>query len=103
VRGQRPVHPVREDRGDRAKTNDPRPSVEARYKTFADYHGQVRRALTTWFQTACCCAKTPRAKRRGDAAGITRGVPAPEGGVLPAVQLLKACSEGRHHGRDHDR
>jgi len=36
-------------------------------------------------------------------AGITRGVPAPAGGVLPAVELLKACREDRHHGGDHDR
>jgi len=29
-------------------------------------------------------------------------VPPPEGGVLPAVQLLKACSEHKHH-HDSDR
>jgi len=32
-------------------------------------------------------------------AGITRGVPAPEGGVLPTVQLLAACEPKKHHGR----
>ena len=34
-------------------------------------------------------------------AGITRGVPAPEGGVLPAVEPLRACREDEHeHGHD---
>src|SRR3989475_4528974 len=27
------------------KTNDPRPSIEARYKTFAGYHGKLRSTL----------------------------------------------------------
>ena len=35
-------------------------------------------------------------------AGLARGVLPPAGGVLPAVQLLKACREDRHHGRGHD-
>jgi hypothetical protein len=34
-------------------------------------------------------------------AGITRGVPPPEGGV-PAVQALAACEPKKHHGK-HDR
>ena len=35
-------------------------------------------------------------------AGITRGVTAPEGGVLPGVELLRACREDEHgHGHDH--
>ena len=33
-------------------------------------------------------------------AGLTRGVPPPAGGVLPAVQLLPAC-EPRKGGHDH--
>ena len=37
-------------------------------------------------------------------AGITRGVLPPVGGVLPAVELLRACREDEHeHGHDHDR
>jgi hypothetical protein len=36
-------------------------------------------------------------------AGITRGVLPPEGGVLPAVEPLRACREDEHeHGHDHD-
>jgi hypothetical protein len=33
-------------------------------------------------------------------AGVTRGVAPPAGGVLPVVELLKACGEHKHH---HDR
>ena len=40
-------------------------------------------------------------------AGITRGVLPPEGGVLPAVEPLRACREDEDedehgHGHDHD-
>jgi len=34
-------------------------------------------------------------------AGVARGVPPPEGGVLPAVELPNACREQDH--KDHDR
>ena len=37
-------------------------------------------------------------------AGITRGVPPPAGGVLPAVELPRACLEDKdehHHKHDH--
>ena len=36
-------------------------------------------------------------------AGITRGVPPPEGGVLPAVEPLSACKprKGGHDHHDH--
>ena len=85
---------------DRAKTNDPRPSVEARYKTFADYHGKVRSALEQMVaDRLLLCEDAGTEEARLMQAGITRGVPAPEGGVLPAVQLLAACEPKKHHGR----
>ena len=36
--------------------------------------------------------------------GITRGVPAPEGGVMPTVTTLPACEPKKHgkHDRDDD-
>jgi hypothetical protein len=96
--------PFAKTEADRAKTNDPRPSVEARYKTFADYHGKVRSALEEMVSDRLLlCEDAGFEETRLMQAGITRGVPAPEGGVLPAVQLLKACSEDGHHHRDHDR
>ncbi len=86
---------------DRAKTNDPRPSVEARYKTFADYHGKVRSALEQMVSDRLLlCEDAGTEELRLMQAGITRGVPPPAGGVLPAVEMLKACGEHKHH---HDR
>jgi len=84
--------------------SDPRPSVEARYKTFADYHGKLRSALERMISDRLLlCEDAGTEEVRLMQAGITRGVPPPAGGVLPAVEMLKACREDRHHGRDHDR
>jgi hypothetical protein len=96
--------PFAKTEADRAKTNDPRPSVEARYKTFADYHGKVRSALEEMVSDRLLlCEDAGTEESRLMQAGITRGVPPPEGGVLPAVELPKACSEHKHHhGHDRD-
>src|SRR5438477_1971391 len=84
---------------DRAKTNDPRPSVEARYKTFADYHGKVRSALEQMVSDRLLlCEDAGTEEARLMQAGITRGVPAPVGGV-PAVQTLPACEPKKHDAR----
>ena len=92
--------PFAKTEADRAKTNDPRPSVEARYKTFAEYHGKVRSALEQMVSDRLLlCEDAGTEEARLMQAGITRGVPAPEGGVLPAVQLLAACEPKKHHGR----
>ncbi len=97
---------------DRAAKNDPRASVAARYPTFADYHGKVRAALNDMVEDRLLlCEDTAFEENRLMQAGLTRGVPAPAGGVLPAVQTLPACEpkkHGRHdrddddHGRGHD-
>ena len=102
--------PFAKTEADRAKTSDPRPSVEARYKTFADYHGKVRSALEKMVSDRLLlCEDAGFEETRLMQAGITRGVPAPEGGVLPAVEQLRACrpdehehDHGHHHGHDHD-
>jgi len=96
--------PFAKTEADRVKTNDPRPSVEARYNTFADYHGKVRSALEQMVSDRLLlCEDAAFEEARLMQAGITRGVPPPEGGVLPAVQLLKACSEHKlHHDKDRD-
>jgi len=87
-----------------ARGSDPRPSVAARYPKFVVYHGQVRRALNDMVEDRLLlCEDAGTEEARLMQAGLTRGVPPPEGGVLPAVELLKACREERHHSRDHDR
>ena len=88
--------------------NDPRPSVAARYKTFADYHGKVRSALERMVSDRLLlCEDAGTEEARLMQAGITRGVLPPEGGVLPAVEPLRACREDEDehehgHGHDHD-
>ena len=61
---------------------------------------------TTWFLTACCCAKTPVTEEaRLMQAGVTRGVPLPPGGSSRQWQLLPACEprKGGHHHHHQDR
>ena len=91
--------------------NDPRLSVVARYPTFAAYHGKVRRALNDMVSDRLLlCEDAGTEEARLMQAGVTRGVPPPAGGVLPAVELLPACEPRKgghhhhhHHDKDHDR
>src|SRR5256885_4430470 len=80
--------PFAKTEADRVKTNDPRPSVDTRYKTFADYHGKVRSALERMgSDRLLLCEDAGFEEARLMQAGLTRGVPGPEGGVPPAVQV----------------
>jgi hypothetical protein len=93
---------------ERAAKGDPRPSVASRYATFAAYHAKVRDALNDMVEDRLLlCEDTATEEARLMQAGLDRGVPAPEGGVLPAVQTLQACLPHTHHGHhdhhhDHD-
>jgi Alpha/beta hydrolase domain len=81
---------------------DPRPSVAARYPTFAVYHGKVRSALNDMVEDRLLlCEDTASEEARLVQAGLTRGVPAPAGGV-PAVTTLPACEPKKHHGKNDD-
>ena len=87
---------------DRAATGDPRPSVEKRYPSFDAYHAKIRAALNDMVEDRLLlCEDTASEETRLMQAGLGRGVPAPEGGTLPAPAELKACSP-HHHYRDHD-
>jgi hypothetical protein len=90
---------------ERAASGDPRRSVEERYRSFGDYHQKVRRALNDMVRDRLLlCEDTASEEARLMQAGLTRGVPPPEGGVLPAVEPLRACTpkKHRHHRRDDD-
>jgi hypothetical protein len=93
----------------RQATNDPRASVAARYPTFADYHARIRRALNDMVSDRLLlCEDAGTEETRLMLAGQNRGVPAPPGGMLPAVQTLPACEprkpgHGHHHHHDRDR
>ena len=80
---------------------DPRPSVAARYASFADYHAKVRGALERMVKDRLLlCEDAGTEEARLMQAGLTRGVPAPTGGV-PAVAPLAACDPKKHDGKDH--
>jgi Alpha/beta hydrolase domain len=88
---------------DRAAAGDPRPSVEKRYPSFDAYHEKIRAALNDMVEDRLLlCEDTASEEARLMQAGLDRGVPAPDGGTLPAPEELKACSP-RHHHKDHDR
>jgi hypothetical protein len=83
---------------DRALAGDPRASVEARYPTFAAYHAKVRKALNDMVEDRLLlCEDAAAEETRLMTHGLTRGVPAPEGGALPAVETLKACMPRKKH------
>jgi hypothetical protein len=90
---------------DRAAAGDPRPSVEMRYPTFDAYHHRVRHALNEMVEDRLMlCEDAQSEESRLMQRGLDLGVPAPEGGALPAVEEPKACRPHHHHGdRDHDR
>jgi hypothetical protein len=81
---------------------DPRPSVAARYPTFAAYHGKVRKALNDLVEERLLlCEDAAAEETRLLTAGKARGVPgAPE--VLPTAEVLPACEPQKHHGKHHD-
>jgi hypothetical protein len=85
-----------------ARGEDPRPSVAARYPSFEAYHGKVRRALNDMVaDRLLLCEDAGTEEARLMQAGVTRGVPPPPGGTLPAVQLLPACEPRKGHGHHH--
>jgi hypothetical protein len=95
--------PFAKTEADRTKTNDPRPSIEARYKTFGDYHRQIVRAVEDMVEDRLLLCEDIEAQlTRLMQAGLVRGVPQPEGGVLPAVQLPRQCVAGKHKDRHDD-
>jgi hypothetical protein len=97
--------PFAKTEGDRG--SDPRLSVAARYPTFVAYHGKVRSALNKMVSDRLLlCEDSGNEEARLMQAGLTRGVPPPDSGVLPAVALLAACvphKGGHNHHYDNDR
>jgi len=75
----------------RAAAGDPRPSVEARYPSFAVYHGKVREALNDLVKERfLLCEDAASEETRMLRIGATRGVPgAPATPPTPAI--LPAC------------
>jgi len=75
----------------RVAAGDPRPSVEARYPSFAVYHGKVRAALNDLVKERfLLCEDAGPEETRLLRAGITRGVPGAPA-IPPAPEILPAC------------
>ena len=67
------------------------------------YHGKVRNAINEMVtDRLLLCEDAGSEETRLMQAGLNRGVPLPDGGVLPAVQTLPACQPKKHDGKDED-
>jgi len=86
--------PFARTEAERVASGDPRPSVEERYKTFRHYQRKVEHAVDKMVKDRLLlCEDAGDQLARLFQAGLTRGVPPPEGGVLPPVEMPKACSK----------
>ena len=75
----------------RVAAGDPRPSVEARYPSFAVYHGKVRAALNDLVKERfLLCEDAGPEETRLLRAGFTRGVPGAPA-TPPTPEILPAC------------
>lgn len=83
--------------------SDPRPSVAARYASFAAYHGKVRAALNDMVEDRLLlCEDALSEETRLITAGVNRGVPLQAGEAVPTASTLPACEAKKHHGHHHD-
>jgi len=99
--GQMIVFPRTET--DRANTNDPRPSVLARYPTFKDYYTKVVASIDDLIaRRLYLCEDAQSELNRLVANGQTRGVPAPTASdVIPAAETFPHCEMSRAGRSDH--
>ena len=92
---------------ERAASGDPRKSVESRYPSFEAYHQKIRVAINDLIeQRLMLCEDAESEEARLMSLGLDLGVPAPQGGSLPATSLPPAClpHDGHHDDHhDHDR
>ena len=81
---------------ERSATNDPRPSVAARYPTFTHYYDRVVHAIREMVEDRLMlCEDTTSELARLVQAGLNNGIAAPVNGIPPAPQL---CRPQRHSG-----
>ena len=88
---------------ERAASGDPRRSLESRYKTFEVYHRKVVDAIERMVEDRLMlCEDVDDEVTRLIQLGVDLGVPPPEGGVAPPVELPRQCRkhDHEHHRRD---
>jgi hypothetical protein len=83
--------PFARTEADRAAAGDPRPSIEARYPSFAAYLSGVRRAIDELVKDRLMlCEDAPAEQARLISRGLDAGVPAPKG-KLPSQDTVPQC------------
>jgi len=94
--------PFKSTLGERIAAGDPRPSVQERYTSYDTYQSKVVHAIDRLVRERfLICDDTAGMLARLLQAGITAGVPAPQGNTTPPTQV-PACL-GHHGDRDDDR
>jgi hypothetical protein len=87
---------------DRLASGDPRPSVEERYPTFAEYQSEVHRAIDGLVKDRLLlCEDADDQLARLNQAGLDAGVPEPRGkGVEKFVTPL--CHQDKNRDKGHE-
>ncbi len=84
--------PFARTEAERAASGDPRPSVEARYRSFAEYQGAVVRAIDGLVaDRLMLCEDAADQFSRLIEAGLRAGVSPPPGGGKPAMEPMAHC------------
>ena len=87
--------PFESTEAERAASDDPRPSVEARYPSFAAYSSAVNRAIDGLVKDRLMlCEDADGEQTRLLQAGLDAGVPAPHGN-LPPQSTPPLCHSGK--------
>jgi hypothetical protein len=89
------VIPFKTTAADRVAAADPRPAVQERYPTFDAYDGKLIAAINTTVQSRLLLCEDGNGElARLRTLGLSRGVPAPSGGVAPAYSVPLAQLSG---------
>ena len=87
--------PFAKSKADRVATGDPRPSVQERYPSFAEYYSAVKRAIDGLIKDRLMlCEDAPAEQARLVQAGLDAGVPAPKGNLPPQPTTAQCRGNG---------
>ena len=88
--------PFEATKAERVAAGDPRPSVQERYPSFAMYRAAVMNAIDNLVKDRfMLCEDTEAVYARLLQAGLTAGVPAPNGNPMPQDQVPSCKSNGK--------
>ncbi len=88
--------PFAKTEAERVASGDPRQSIGERYESFEGYRDRVVKAVDRMVKDRLMlCEDADDELARLIQAGLDKGVPPPQSGVLPPVQLPEACNKGK--------